>query len=173
VLLTQPRAEDAAGVPTKPAVLARLPQCSIAHFACHGITHSDDPSQSRLLLSDHESDPLTVTSLVPVNLERARLAYLSACGTAFTVKGSLLDEAIHRTSACQLAGFPHVVGTLWDINDAVSAEVAAMFYTGLRTEDRSLDTSRAALALHGAVRSLRERYFNTPSMWAAYIHAGA
>ena len=173
VLLTQPRAEDAVGVPSKAAVLARLPQCAIAHFACHGITYSDDPSQSRLLLSDHESDPLTVTTLAPVNLERARLAYLSACGTAFAVKGSLLDEAIHLTSACQLAGFPHVVGTLWDINDAVSAEVAAMFYTGLRTEDGSLDTSRAARALHDAVRALRGRYLNTPSMWAAYIHAGA
>ena len=118
VLLTQPRTEGAAGVPTRAAVLARLPQCAIAHFACHGITHTEDPSQSQLLLSDHESDPLTVTRLAPVNLQRARLAYLSACGTAFTVKGALLDEAIHLTSACQLAGFPHVVGTLWDINDA-------------------------------------------------------
>jgi CHAT domain len=173
VLLIQPRAEDAAGIPTKPAVLARLSQCAIAHFACHGITHSDDPSQSRLLLSDHESDPLTVTSLASVNLEHARLAYLSACGTASAVNGSLLDEAIHLTSACQLAGYPHVVGTLWEINDAVSAEVAAMFYAGLRTEDGSLDTSRAARALHGAVRLLREQYPSTPSMWAAYIHAGA
>ena len=92
---------------------------------------------------------------------------------SFAVKGSLLDEAIHLTSACQLAGFPHVVGTLWEINDAVSAEVAAMFYAGLRTEDGSLDTSRAARALHGAVRLLREQYPGTPSMWAAYIHAGA
>jgi hypothetical protein len=48
-----------------------------------------------------------------------------------------------------------------------------MFYTGLRTEDGSLDTSRAARALHGAVRLLREQYPSTPSMWAAYIHAGA
>jgi tetratricopeptide (TPR) repeat protein len=175
VLLTEPRAEGAAGVPTKAAVLARLPRCAIAHFACHGLTNLNDPSQSRLLLSDHESDPLTVGSLAAVNLEHARLAYLSACGTAFAfaVKGQLLDEAIHLTSACQLAGFPHVVGTLWDINDAVSAEVAAMFYAGLRTKDGSLEVGRAARALHDAIRALRDRYRNTPSMWASYIHAGA
>jgi len=173
VLLTQPRTENAAGVPTKAAVLARLPRCAIAHFACHGITHYEDPSQSQLLLSDHESDPLTVTSLVPVNLERARLAYLSACGTAFTAKGELFDEAIHLASACQLAGFPHVVGTLWDINDAVSAEAAALFYSGLQAEDGSFDISQANCALHDVVRGLRERYRNTPSVWAAYIHVGA
>jgi hypothetical protein len=173
VLLTEPRVPGAAGVPVKAAVLARLPQCAIAHFACHGITDLDNPSQSRLVLSDHDTDPLTVTSLAPVSLEHARLAYLSACGTALSTPGMLLDEAIHLTSAFQLAGFPHVVGTMWDIDDALAVQVAGRFYAGLTTSAGTLDVGRSASALHGAVRALRESHRATPSLWAAYIHAGA
>lgn len=65
----------------KANVLALLPSCQIAHFACHGRSDPADPSRSLLLLHDHESDPLTVASLVPVKLDQAQLAYLSACRT--------------------------------------------------------------------------------------------
>jgi CHAT domain-containing protein len=85
----------------------------------------------------------------------------------------LLDEAIHLTSAFQLAGFPHVVGTMWDIDDALAVQVAGRFYAGLTTSAGTLDVGRSASALHGAVRALRESHRATPSLWAAYIHAGA
>jgi hypothetical protein len=159
--------------PTKANVLAHLPGCPIAHFACHGASDPNDPSKSLLLLRDHESDPFTVASLAPVNLGEAQLAYLSACRTAFTGVAGLIDEAIHLTSAFQLAGFPHVIGTLWEIDDALAVEVADTFYTGLRTSDGTLHTSRAAYALHRAVRAARDKLPATPSLWAAYLHAGA
>ncbi|MBT2455570.1 CHAT domain-containing protein [Streptomyces sp. ISL-86] len=44
--------------PTTAAVLARLPQCAIAHFACHGASDATDPSRSRLLLHDHATPSL-------------------------------------------------------------------------------------------------------------------
>ena len=49
-----------------------LPGCPIAHFACHGFSDPDDPSKSLLLLHDHDSAPLTVASLAPVNLDQAQ-----------------------------------------------------------------------------------------------------
>ncbi|SFT29829.1 CHAT domain-containing protein [Streptomyces sp. ok210] len=167
--------------PTKAAVLALLPECSIAHFACHGASHPTDPSQSLLLLHDHESDPLTVASLAPVHLEQAQLAYLSACRTAVIDTADLVDEAIHLTSAFQLAGFPHVVGTLWEIDDQIAVAVADAFYTYLRAPTGTIDTNRAAWALHQAVRSVRDGHdlpgrldrTRTPFLWAAYVHAGA
>ncbi|MFF1980648.1 CHAT domain-containing protein, partial [Streptomyces sp. NPDC058198] len=167
--------------PTKAAVLDHLPHCPIAHFACHGASHPTDPSQSRLLLHDHENDPLTVASLTPVRLDHAQLAYLSACRTAAIDTANLADEAIHLTSAFQLAGFPHVVGTLWEIDDQIAVTVADTFYTHLRTPDGTIDTSRAARALHQAVRSVRDGHdlpgrlnrTRTPFLWAAYLHAGA
>ncbi|MFJ8162344.1 CHAT domain-containing protein [Streptomyces sp. NPDC096136] len=160
-------------LPTKANVLAQLPTCAIAHFACHGASHPTDPSSSRLLLHDHARDPLTVGSLGPIDLRNAQLAYLSACHTAAIDAADLLDEAIHLTSAFQLAGFPHVVGTLWAIDDATAVDVADAFYRHIRADTGALDTGRAALALHTAVRALRDRLPRTPSLWAAYLHAGA
>ncbi|MCX4791748.1 MULTISPECIES: CHAT domain-containing protein [unclassified Streptomyces] len=165
----------------RPTVLDHLPHCPIAHFACHGASHPTDPSQSLLLLHDHQSDPLTVASLAPVRLDHAQLAYLSACRTAAIDTANLADEAIHLTSAFQLAGFPHVVGTLWEIDDQIAVTVADTFYTHLRTPDGTIDTSRAARALHQAVRGVRDGHdlpgqldrTRTPFLWAAYLHAGA
>jgi CHAT domain-containing protein len=159
--------------PTKARVMDHLSECPIAHFACHGDSHPTDPSRSLLLLHDHTDAPLTVASLAPVQLDRAQLAYLSACRTASIDAAKLIDEAIHLTTAFQLAGFPHVIGTLWEINDQIAAAVADAFYAHLRIEGNTVDTSRAAYALHTAVRAVRDAKPRTPSLWGAYLHAGA
>lgn len=161
------------GQPTKADVLARLGDCAIAHFACHGFSDPEDPSRSRLLLFDHAERPLTVSSLAPIRLDHARLSYLSACRTAFNPEVRLVDESVHLTTAFQLAGYPHVVGTLWEVDDAVAVRVAEKFYGALRTEDGTIDTRHSARALHRAVRAVRDTLPQTPSLWAAYLHAGA
>jgi hypothetical protein len=43
----------------------------------------------------------------------------------------------------------------------------------LRNSQGGLDTGRAARALHYAIRTLRDNDRSTPSLWAAYVHAGA
>jgi CHAT domain-containing protein len=173
VLLIEPGRPDGDQAPTKSAVLDLLPDRHIAHFACHGHSHPADPSRSLLLLHDHGDDPLTVESLIPIQLDRAQLAYLSACRTAMTANSELADEAIHLTSAFQLAGFPHVIGTLWEISDAIAVTVAEAFYTNLRARPGFLDTGQAAHALHKAVRALRDSRPEMPFLWAAYLHSGA
>ncbi|MFJ3679956.1 CHAT domain-containing protein [Streptomyces diastaticus] len=185
VLLREPDPTEpdvpATDLPTKAAVLRHLPDCPIAHFACHGASHPADPSRSLLLLHDHASDPFTVAGLAPVRLDHAQLAYLSACRTAAVSNPELLEESIHLTSAFQLAGFPHVVGTLWEIRDQIAAAVADAFYTHLRTPTGALDTGRSAWALHQAVRNLRDGHdlpgtldrARVPFLWAAYLHTGA
>ncbi|MFG3350993.1 CHAT domain-containing protein [Streptomyces sp. NPDC048001] len=178
-----PPGEDTADphTPTKSRVLTELSGCAIAHFACHGLCHPTDPSQSRLLLHDHRSDPLTVASLAQLKLDSASLAYLSACRTTFTGEPTLVDEAIHLTSGFQLAGFHHVVGTLWEIDDAVACRVADGFYGALQQAPEPLGSGATAHALHHAVRAIRDGQDlpkhldrrDTPSRWAAYVHAGA
>ena len=175
-LLTEPPAGHGTAVgqlPTRAAVLEHLPGCAIAHFACHGHTDPADPSQSRLLLHDHHRNPLTVAALAPLALDHARLAYLSACSTARTADTRLLDEAIHLATAFQLAGFPHVIGTLWEINDAIAVEIADAFYAALTDPDGTLDPDRAAHALHHAARAQRNQRPAAPYLWASHIHAGA
>ncbi|WP_443068328.1 CHAT domain-containing protein [Streptomyces sp. NBC_01358] len=84
------------------------------HFACHGVSHRDDPSAGALLL--HRGNPLTVTDIAAMDTNGVGLAFLSACDT---VHGGLklADESIHLASAFLLAGFPQVVGTLWPLVD--------------------------------------------------------
>lgn len=161
--------------PTKARVLKHLSDCAIAHFACHGAHDPVDPSKSLLLLHDHERDPLTVARLAEVRMNSAQLAYLSACRTAFMESVELIDEAIHLASAFQLAGFPHVIGTLWEANDEMASHMAANFYAELGAAPdwhRDLDTDAAARALHHTVRGVRDQFPATPSLWAAHLHAG-
>ncbi|MFF4361146.1 CHAT domain-containing protein [Streptomyces sp. NPDC001604] len=187
VLLKEPDpadgpADPSPSLPMKAHVLEHLPQCAIAHFACHGASNPADPSKSQLLLHDHADDPLTVASLAPVMLGQARLAYLSACRTAVIDTAKLLDEAIHLTSAFQLTGFPHVIGTLWEINDDIAFTIADLFYAALQTDSAGLDPDLAAHALHNAVRKVRDGHDllpglidrrQVPLLWAAHLHAGA
>ncbi|MGV9558765.1 CHAT domain-containing protein [Streptomyces sp. NPDC003522] len=152
--------------PTRDTLLARLPHHPVVHFACHGASDPLDPSQSGLLLHDHDQGRLTVAALGSVDLDKARLAYLSACHTAITGATELTDESIHLVSAMQLSGFPEVIGTLWQVDDTVAAAMAAEFYKK-RTE------GPAAAVLHRATRRIRARYPRFPYLWAAYVHSGS
>lgn len=165
-----------AALPVKANVLAELAGHQIAHFSCHGHSDPSDPSRSRLLLLDHERDPFTIDSLGPVALDNAQLAYLSACSTGSPAAIGLLDESVHLASAFQIAGFPHVISTLWEIDDRLSVTIADDFYAHLRDEAGRLDTSRAAYAIHRAVRTARigaNGRIRNPFLWASYVHVGA
>jgi CHAT domain-containing protein len=73
-----------------------------------------------------------------------------------------------------MAGFTHVVGTLWSVDDEVSQEVAERFYTAF--DSGRVFARDAAHALHDAVRLLRDTDASVrpnPTLWAPYIHVGA
>ncbi|WP_217130882.1 CHAT domain-containing protein [Streptomyces sp. AC558_RSS880] len=156
---------------THSAVVSALHRHAYAHFACHALGDLERPSGSRLVLHDHTERPLTVRDLARLRLPSVRLAYLSACATLHT-SPELADEAVHIVSAFQMAGFPHVVGSLWHVDDVIGAEVALSVYEELNTGDGTLDVARTAEALHRAVRTLRGTYPQTPSLWACQVHAG-
>ncbi|SNQ50510.1 conserved hypothetical protein [Frankia canadensis] len=148
---------------TRQAVLDRLPTARWTHFACHGTASLTDPSQSQLLLADQ---PLTVLDLTRRHLHHAQLAFLSACETA-RPSAQLTDEAIHLASAFQLAGYRHVIATLWPINDITAVEVAGSIYAALA------DGTAPAAAVHQTVRNLRDYLPRAPSVWASHLHTGA
>jgi CHAT domain-containing protein len=100
---------------------------------------------------------LLVRELSHLDLAGARLAVLSACETVRATR-RLADEVLPVASAMQLAGFRHVVGTLWAIPDGVAARFADAIYTGLGRF--GIDDS--ARALHQAVSVLRDRYPTPP-----------
>lgn len=158
--------------PTRDTVLAALPHHLLAHFACHGYTDWTRPAASRLALHDHDSAPLTVLDVSALRLTGG-LAFLSACDTTAT-DSALANESVHLTGAFHLAGYPHVIGTLWPVSDSTAQEIAHHFYNHLTHNSTTTpDTSQAAHALHRATRHLREKYPRTPTLWAAHTHTGA
>jgi CHAT domain-containing protein len=153
---------------TRAAVTAALQDSAWAHFACHAIT-ATSPSDSKLLLHDHDQRPFTAAAVSRLRLDAAALAYLSACHTAVTAAG-LADEVIHIASAFHMAGYPHVIGTLWAVDDTAATTIAVLVYTGLTSGHP--DPHRAPTALHNAVTRMRQSHPHQPSLWASHIHIG-
>jgi CHAT domain-containing protein len=146
-------------------VLDALPHQPWVHFACHAVSAADGTADGHLLLHDHATAPLTVADIARLRLDNAHIAYLSACDTGIAHE-DLADEALHVAGACHMAGFRHVVGTLWSVKDNLAPTVAADFYAELG------QTDAAAYALHKAVCNLRARHRDSPTLWAPYVHVG-
>ncbi|MFF9887659.1 MULTISPECIES: CHAT domain-containing protein [Streptomyces] len=148
---------------TRSAVLGALGRHPCLHFAGHG---RNTPDGTVLVLHDHEANPLLAQDVLHEDVPGGELAYLSACEAAQT---SLLlpDEATHFGAALSVAGYRHVVGTLWRVDDGVAVEAARRFYGRL-----TATTTDPALALHHTVRELRNAYPSMPGLWAAHIHIG-
>ncbi|MFG2480866.1 CHAT domain-containing protein [Streptomyces fagopyri] len=161
-------AEDA----VRRSVLEALPRHTWAHFACHAVGALFGAAAGHLVLHDHVTAPLTLSDIARLRLPEAELAYLSACETT-SGRREFADEALHITGAFHMAGFTHVVGTLWAVADDTSLEVADRFYAAF--DPSHPFPGHTAHALHAAVRELRENVEGVrenPSLWAPYIHVG-
>jgi len=155
---------------TYDTVTAALPNHAWVHFSCHAESDLTDPSASHLLSADYRTRPLTVVDLTEARLQGVELGFLSACTTART-GAALLDEPIHLAAACQLAGYRHVVASLWPIDDNDTAFLTERFYTTVTTTTPST-ADAAATALHLATRRLRALNRTHPSHWVPYTHTG-
>ena len=140
--------------------MLHLPQCKIFHFAGHGHTNDQDPSKSCLLLEDWQKDPLTLATLQETNMRKhtSFLAYLSACGTGQVRHERFIDQNLHLINGYQMAGFRHVVGTLWEVNDEFSMDMARITHEGIQRGD-SVDKS-VCRGLHKATREMRDRWLS-------------
>jgi CHAT domain-containing protein len=140
----------------KDAVIKALPSCRVFHFAGHGKSNPTNPAESKLLLEDWETTPLTVSSLRDYQIQHGSsfLGYLSACETGRIEAENLVDEGIHLVSALQLAGFKHVIGTLWEVSDKHSVDVTRHLYETLEKE--GLNDTAVCRGLHRALRSIRD-----------------
>ncbi|KAJ7621820.1 CHAT domain-containing protein, partial [Mycena rosella] len=143
------------------------------HFACHGVQDRASPTESALLLAG--SSRLTLSRIIHLSLPQADLAFLSACQTA-TGNKELPEESVHLAAGMLLAGYRGVIATMWSIMDNDAPKVAADVYEHLFKVSPP-DPTRAAEALHLAVKNLREgqggsggskSFFN----WVPYIHLG-
>jgi hypothetical protein len=154
------------GDATVAAVLAELPRHRWAHFSCHGYQLLDDPSNGGLLLYDGQ---LTIAD-IGSRRHHGDFAFLSACKTA-TGGTALPDETITVAAALHYTGYRQVIATLWSVWDETAADVTEAVYRTM-TRDGALHPEGAASALHEAVRELRRRHPDRPSVWTPFIHLG-
>ena len=180
--------------PSAELVLSELSKSQAVHFACHGSSDTSDPSNNSLIFTRRPSDlrndnggkeevpdPLRVRDISLSNHSGPtdmQLAYLSACSGASVDIQALADETIHMASGFLLAGFSHVIATLWNVGDDVCVEVARGFYGELllglaEKEGRVQRHQRVAWALHRALEPVRKEYIDEPLVWGGFIHLGA
>lgn len=180
--------------PSSRLVLEKIREHNMVHFACHGFTELANPAKSRIILL---KGPKVVETLTVKEISAARpfqplrpngtynLAYLSACISADNLSEDLAEEVLHIASGFQLAGFSHVVGTLWMGEHTVSKKIAEEFYkalfefggVGRNNKSGVVPISRVtcAEALHKAVDKVKivEGYWWNPLDWAQFCHWGA
>jgi hypothetical protein len=146
-------------------VLTALQQATWAHFACHAVADTASQVNSGLWLHDRM---LRLPEIGGLRLREAELAYLSACSTA-NHGIRYADEVLHLGSAFHLAGFRHVIASLWPLDDTSAAEAARSFHNAL---PHSPVASDAAAVLRTITLSLRNKYPGRPDLWAPLIHSG-
>jgi tetratricopeptide (TPR) repeat protein len=156
--------------PNRDVVLRHLRRADFAHFACHGVCDGDDPARSALRLMDWSSKPLDVRCLLQQGDLDCQLVYLSACESASN-KSKFRDEGLHLAGGFQMAGVPHVIASLWRVDDSFSVDIAERFYKVLGALGTNLDSSQSAKALQRVILELRASGVS-PVFWASYIHMG-
>ena len=154
-------------------VIGGMESHSWVHLACHAVQDVAEPTKSAFFLHD---GPLELSMIITKELRHADFAFLSACQTATGVE-KLSGEAVHLAAGLVLAGYRGVIATMWSIIDDDAPAIADCVYSKLFS-DREPDSTKAALALHHAVKCMREENSDmvnndsTFMRWVPFIHIG-
>ncbi len=136
----------------------------VIHVAAHGEFVSDQPLNSRLLLSPEGDDngQLTAGDLYSLRLN-ADLVTLSACETGM---GKVLsgDDVVGLTRGFLYAGANSIVASLWPVSDDETQFLMTSFYSNLKTRPK-------AEALRQAQLVTRKKYPH-PFFWSAFQLTG-
>jgi CHAT domain-containing protein len=141
---------------------------SWVHLACHAVQDTVEPTKSAFCLHDGH---LELSTIITKSFAFADFAFLSACQTA-TGDEKLSEEAVHLAAGLMLAGYRGVIATMWSIKDKDAPVVAGHVYSDL-FNDAEPDSTKAALALHNAVKFLRKQQGDEDFLsWVPFIHVG-
>jgi CHAT domain-containing protein len=153
------------------ACLSTMERCSSIHLACHAIQAPNDPLKSGFFLHDGK---LELSTIIQRRFGSKELAFLSACQTSMGDE-RLPDELVHLAAGMLSAGYKSVVGTMWSIRDRYAVDVADEFYKVLLSKRGDDGRVQAALALHRAMRHLRQKVGTKEAglvAWVPYMHLG-
>jgi CHAT domain-containing protein len=150
------------------SVLKGMEIHSWVHLACHAVQNTAEPTKSALCLYDGH---LELSTIITKSFPHAEFAFLSACQTA-SGDENLSEEAIHLAAGMMLAGYRSVIATMWSIKDENAPVIADKVYSELFGQAEP-DSAKAAVALHHAVRGLRQQVGDLDFLsWVPFIHVG-
>jgi hypothetical protein len=112
-------------------------------------------------------------SLIQPNAETV-LAHLTQCSVIHFTCHGMSDEVIHLASGFQVAGFSHVIASMWATDDEVCVKMAREFYGRLKNGYTENTNNKAvAAAVHESIMEIRSVSRRYPLLWAPYVHQGA
>ncbi|MEQ9371034.1 MAG: CHAT domain-containing protein [Coleofasciculus chthonoplastes F3-SA18-01] len=150
----------------------QLRNYQIIHLATHGILNSESPELSGVVLSlvdqqgNSQNGFLRLHDIFNLNLP-AELVVLSACQTGLgeEIRG---EGLVGLTRGFMYAGAPRLVVSLWNVDDAATAEFMTRFYRLLLD-----DGLKPAQALRETqLQMQRETQWKSPYYWAAFTLQG-
>ncbi len=149
----------------------RLETYRYLHFATHGYFDEEQPGRSGLVLSRDsgaEEDGVVQSAEIARLKLNADMVTLSACQTGL---GRMLagEGVLGISRSFLVAGAQSLVVSLWNVNDAATAELMKTLYRNLnRGMSREDALRQAKLSLiHGESRAWRHPYY-----WAPFILMG-
>jgi CHAT domain-containing protein len=159
------RATISGDAATRAGALEALEANTWVHFACHGKQDSAQPYHSHFVMRDEH---LTLFNIIEKDIPRTEFIFLSACHTAIGNKETP-DEVIHLVAGLQFSGFKSVVGTLWEVDDAVAKHVVEAFYENMSKDLKDggvMDCTKAAWALNRATHAVKMKVPLEQSMFS-------
>lgn len=143
------------------------------HFATHGLLNNEHPELSALALSlvneqgAAQNGYLRTMDVFNLKLN-AELVVLSGCSTALgkEVNG---EGLIGLTRGFMHAGARRVVASLWQVNDAATAELMQQFYQGMLGAKK---LAPAAALRAAQITMMRNPRWQSPWYWAAFTLQG-
>ena len=150
---------------TESVLKQRAVNFSHLHVASHGEFSADAPLTSRLrLAADGENDGvLTVSEIYSLHLN-ADHVMLSACETGLG-QVSNGDDVVGLTRGFLYAGARNVTGSLWEVDDDATAELAKRLYLNLKN---GVPVGRALAEAQESVLMKKPH----PYYWAAFTLNG-
>lgn len=172
---------------TREAVLAGLPQASVAHLTCHGHFNPADPLASGLLLAHDGMRPSRDPRSLPISERTAqmlqvrdltdlqapiRMLVLRACSAASVGQENSADEFSGLARSFLHAGASAIIAPMWNVDQDSSATLLARFYQQMRDHPET----PAWRLLWAAQRWMRSRseepWTSHPYHWAPFILTG-
>ena len=162
-----PRSRTLVGEEATPRMfLEEAGRYPVVHFAGHALTNPKVPSTSRLLMAPENSSDLGILYARDIRQARfasTRLVVLAACDSA---SGPISDTegTLNLARPFLLAGVDAAVASLWQVDDAATAELFVRFHSELAS---GVDAARALRTAQLALLQDSPEY-SSPSHWAGF-----